>query len=250
MTIRSRAPLRLSFAGDATDVVPYVDREGGVILSATIDKFVYASITENECQGDDYTAFEFGETLNIYKADELIQASIKRMDAMNKNINIQIQSDAPAGSGFGSTSTTVVAVLGALREYLKLPIADHELAQMAYDIERNDVGLLGGRQDHYLATFGGIDFIEFIDSKAIVNKLKIPQNITNELEYSLLLCHTGRIEQSQRILNDQMNDYSANKEKLDLLKELTLKMKNHLLRGELGSFGRMLDEVWTAKRSL
>lgn len=246
----------MSFGGDATDVPPYVDDEGGVILSATIDKFVYASLTspteglDLKSDGDLGAAYNLGEQVKIYKGEQLIQAAVKRMGVEDQDLHISIHSDAPAGSGFGSTSTTVIAVMSVLKEFTNKPLDYYELAELAYKVEREDVGLLGGKQDHYMAIFGGFDYIEFVDGQAIVNKLKIKPSIANELQYSLLLCHTGKLEQSGRILKDQMDDYSDIKLKLDDLKMVTMQMKDHLLKSELGKFGKAMHEVWMIKKSL
>jgi len=255
MRLISRAPLRISFGGDGTDVPPYADEPGGVVLSASINKFVY-SILETVDKGgmEDVSSFKakfnLEEGVKIFKARELVEATVDHFGAKGDNIRLLLQSDAPAGSGFGATSTTVVSVAGLMSEWKNAPLTDYDLARVAHEIERVKVGVPGGRQDHYMATFGGFNFIEFRKDRDIVNRLKIPQDTVNELEYRLLLCYTGLIERNLEILQDQARDQERSRPALDALKENARDLKNTLLRGNLDDFGRLLGRTWELKKGL
>ncbi len=255
MRLISRAPLRISFGGDATDVPPYVDKYGGEVLSATINRYVY-SLLESRDQGgfEDTSSFDtiygLDEDIKIYKGEELVQAARNEFGAKDDPINIILHSYAPAGSGFGSTSTTVVSLAGLLSRWKNRPLTDYELAALAYKIEREDAGVLGGRQDHYMAAIGGFNYIEFTGDNVLVNRLKIPQDIVNELEYRFLLCYTGTIERTTEILKDQMDNYEAYKDVMDELKLNCRDQKNALLTGDLDEFGGLLDSAWQVKKKL
>ena len=175
MKIRSRAPLRLGIAGGGTDVSPYSDEFGGCVLNATINMYAHAfiddEINENKVifEAKDLglrETIDLNQPLNLDGKLKLHRAVYKRvMDDFNGGnlipMRITTYSDAPPGSGLGSSSTMVVSILEGLRQLLSLPMGEYDLAHLAYEIERIDCGLSGGKQDQYAATFGGFNFMEF-----------------------------------------------------------------------------------------
>ena len=173
-TIRARAPLRLGFAGGGTDVSPYSDEYGGLVVNATIDKFAYATITSRDdglvellaADGEVSWRGPASEALPAVKGLELhtgVYNRILREFGRHEPLSISIatHSEAPPGSGLGSSSTLVVALVQAFCEYLSLPLGVYDIAHLAYEIERVDLGFAGGKQDHYAAAFGGLNFMEF-----------------------------------------------------------------------------------------
>jgi D-glycero-alpha-D-manno-heptose-7-phosphate kinase len=161
--------------------------------------------------------------------------------------------DAPAGSGLGSSSTLVVAMVGAFVEWLKLPLGEYDIAQLAYAIERIDLGCVGGRQDQYAATFGGWNFMEFHpENRVIVNPLRIRPALRHELEYNLVLYYTGTSRLSSTIISDQIaNLQDGSHRSLDAmhsLKEQAFMMKEALLKGQLHEMGEILDFGWNHKK--
>jgi D-glycero-alpha-D-manno-heptose-7-phosphate kinase len=175
-------------------------------------------------------------------------------------LKISTFSDAPPGSGLGSSSTLVVAILQCFVEYLNLPLGEYEIAQLAYDIERRDMGLSGGKQDQYAATFGGFNFIEFgADNHVLVNPLRIKPWIVSEIESSLVLYFTGVSRSSANIIEEQMNSVGVSEKEangvqstsLDAMhqvKRQTVRMKEYLLRGEMEGFAEAMNTGWTAKK--
>jgi len=145
-----------------------------------------------------------------------------------------------------------VALIGVLKHMQRLPLTDYSIAELSYHIEREELGIKGGRQDQYVVTFGGFNFIEFTRDKDIVNPLRIEPDTLNELEYRLLLCYTGETRLSAGIVEDQINRYVQGKEDtikaLDEAKTLATGMKNALLLGQIDEFGSILHEAWTAKK--
>lgn len=221
MIIRSKAPLRLGLAGGGSDVSPYSDIYGGLILNATINLYAYCTIEETENGKIEINAFDahcyksypFSKVLEIDGEASLIKGVYNRIvrtyDLEIKSFKITTYSDAPVGSGLGTSSTMVVCVLKAFVEWLSLPLGDYELSRLAYEIERKDLGLSGGKQDQYAAAFGGFNYMEFLQNDlVIVNPLKIKRWIIDELEASMVLYFTGASRSSAAIIDEQKKNTS------------------------------------------
>jgi len=264
MIVRSKAPLRISFAGGGTDVSPYVEEKGGAVLSTTIDKYSYATlrlrpdkhITINSLDYDVVAKYKLDAPISFDGKLDLVRAVITRMNGNdhNQGLDFFIHSDAPPGSGLGSSSTMVVTLIGLFKQWRRLPLTNYDIAELAYHIERKDVGIRGGMQDQYAAVFGGFNFIEFTASAVIVNPLRVDPVILNELSYHLLLCYTGKTRLSANILTTQVDAYVRREEDvinaMDELRTIAISMKNALLRGHLAEFGSLLHEGWINKKRL
>ena len=263
MLIRAKAPLRISFAGGGTDVPPYPEKEGGCVLNATINKYAYGTLRPREDNQIKIESLDFGISVN-YDVDEeliydgkldLVKAAIKKLEGQGSTgFDLFLHSDAPPGTGLGSSSTVMVALVGLLKEFKNMPLTDYEIANLAYIIERKELGIKGGLQDQYAATFGGFNFIEFLKDRVIVNPLKISQDVINELEHNLLLCYTGRTRISARIIEDQVSRYERREEEIlqamRNLKGIAIEMKNALLRRRLNEFGELLHYAWENKKRM
>ncbi len=263
MIIRAKAPLRISFAGGGTDVPPYPALEGGCVLNATIDNFAWGSLRTREDEVIKLESVDLDLCLEYSTKDDLAfdgqldlaKAAVKRLGVQNgQGFEIFLHSDAPPGSGLGSSSALMVALVGLAKEYKNLPLTDYEIAHMAYEIEREDLGIRGGLQDQYAATFGGFNFIEFYKDRIIVNPLRISPDTLNEFEHNLLLCYTGTTRRSDRIIEDQTSRFQSGDDEarhaLSRQKQLAIEMKNALLRRKLDDFGDMLHSAWEAKKSM
>src|SRR5437868_6770482 len=197
MIYRSKAPLRLGLAGGGTDVSPYSDLYGGAILNATLSLYAHATIEPIEENGIILTAidrqeeqrFEWTNELPLDGKLDMLKGVYNRIQKDHglpmTNFRLSTFVDAPAGSGLGTSSTLAVAIIGAFTEMLRLPLGEYDIAHYAFEIERKDLGLAGGRQDQYAATFGGVNYMEFYDEdKVIVNQLRIKQEYLTELEHN------------------------------------------------------------------
>ena len=267
MIFRSKAPLRIGLAGGGTDVSPYTDMYGGAILNATISLSAYAGIepldtTEIIVEALDrkeQERFAWTPELPINGHLDLLKGVYNRIYKEYKvpatGFRLSTFVDAPAGSGLGTSSTLVVAILGAFVEMLKLPLGDYDIAHLAYDIERNDLKLAGGRQDQYAATFGGVNFMEFYkDDKVIVNPLRIRPQYMHELENNLVLYFTATSRESATIIKEQVSNVNSNNEQsieaMHQLKEQARMMKEALLKGKLNEFGEILDFGFRQKKKM
>jgi D-glycero-alpha-D-manno-heptose-7-phosphate kinase len=267
MIYRSKAPLRIGLAGGGTDVSPYADMFGGAILNATVSLFAHASIellTERKIivhaqDRNEQEEYAFTKSLPINGTLDLLKAVYNRIQKdygfPEKGFRLSTFVDAPAGSGLGTSSTLVVAILGAFVEMLKLPLGDYDIAHYAFDIERNDLKLAGGRQDQYAATFGGVNFMEFYkEEKVIVNPLRIRSQYMHELENNLLLFFTSTSRESASIIKEQVKNVQGNNEKsidaMHNLKEQAQMMKEALLKGKVDEIGAILDYGFAQKRNM
>ena len=266
MIVRARAPLRLGLAGGGTDVAPYCDQYGGFVMNAAIDKYAYAMIDRSpsgdvEFHSLDHSAsgaWPCGEVPIGAGALQLLTGVYRRishdfLDGQQPPVRVRTYSDAPPGSGLGSSSTLVVALVTALAEYFALALGEYEIAHLAYEIERRDLALAGGKQDQYAAAFGGFNFMEFHrDDRVIVNPLRIKPWVTAELEASLLLYFTGVSRESARIIDEQSRNaregLRSSIDAMHRLKDEAVQMKEALLKGDLGTFARTMQIGWEAKK--
>lgn len=266
MTIRSRAPLRLGLAGGGTDVSPYCELHGGYVLNATIDRYAYASLQpldepEVRFKATDQqteqrlplgSQYPLNGILDLHKA---VYNHMVLHHHGGKPLALELSTlcDAPPGSGLGSSSTLVVAMIHAFVEWLNLPLDDYAMAQLAYQIERVDCALQGGRQDQYSATFGGFNFMEFHgDDHAIINPLRIRHSTICELEASLVLFFTGKSRESAHIIADQSKNIGmglqSTIEAMHGLKNEAVSMKSALLKGDFKSLVESMQLGWENKK--
>ncbi len=267
MIFRSKAPLRIGLAGGGTDVSPYSDLYGGAILNATISLSAYANIEPLQESKIIVEALDRGEqqvhawapVLPIDGTLDLLKGVYNRIGQQfgfpAGGFKLSTFVDAPAGSGLGTSSTLVVAIVGAFVEMLKLPLGDYDIAHLAFEIERNELALAGGRQDQYAATFGGVNFMEFYDNdKVIVNPLRIHPSYMHELENNLVLYFTDTSRESATIIKEQVQNVNSKNEKsieaMHLLKEQAQRMKEALLKGRLDELGEILDFGFQQKRKM
>ena len=270
MIYRSKAPLRIGLAGGGTDVSPYSDLYGGAILNATLSLYAHATIEplpENtiilqgvdrkEDQrfegGTDMAALPINGKLDLLKG--VYNRIRKEYGQPASGFRLSTFVDAPAGSGLGTSSTLVVAIIGVFAEMLRLPLGEYDIAHLAYDIERKDLQMAGGKQDQYAATFGGVNYMEFYgDDQVIVNPLRVKQQYLFELENNLLLYYTATSRESAKIIEKQSQNVVDKKEKsIEAMHQLKLqaqRMKEALLKGRIHEIGEILDFGFRQKQQM
>jgi D-glycero-alpha-D-manno-heptose-7-phosphate kinase len=263
MKIRSKAPLRLGLAGGGTDLNTYCDRYTGYVLNSTISLYVHCTIEERNDGKIVFESTDIEQTLEV-KSQEYLQLDghmdlykgiynriIKDYAHKPLSFSISTYSDVPNGSGLGGSSTLVVAVLKAFVEWLNLPLGEYDIARLAFDIEREDIGIVGGAQDQYAATFGGFNFMEFYsDKRVIVNPLRVKNWIIDELEASIVLYFTNITRQASQIEQEKKNllDDKSSLDAMHEVKEDAILMKEALLKGDIKSFASILGKSWESKK--
>ncbi len=270
-TIRSRVPLRLGLAGGGTDLSPYCDEFGGAVLNTTIDRYAYAFI-EPSADGLVHFIAPDVEQEETFPPDldaltgaklQLHAGVVRRMvgqfgGGRLRPMRVTSYVDAPPGSGLGSSSALVVALVEAFTALLAAPLGPYDVAHVAFEIERIDLALAGGKQDQYAATFGGTNFIEFhAADRVIVNPLRVAPSVLNELETSMVICFTGVSRRSEAIIVEQQRRMSTDAgvathgdaiDSLHQLKRDAVEMKQALLRGEIPHMAEILNRSWAAKK--
>jgi D-glycero-alpha-D-manno-heptose-7-phosphate kinase len=266
--IRGRAPLRLGLGGGGTDVDPYSTEFGGRILNATIDKYAYAFA---ELGSDDSVEFRSPDRDCVGRASMFdissleqkfpLHVAVYRRVAYEFNggapfpLQLATQVDAPPGSGLGSSSALVVAMLTTTCELLGVTPGAYELARMAWEVERVDLGMAGGWQDHYAAAFGGFNFMESNRrGDIVVNPLRIQPAVIAELEASLLLYFGGVSRLSSEVIAEQQRNVVERDEEAlaatHAIRAEALEMKDLLVVGDIYGFADSLLRGWEAKKRM
>jgi D-glycero-alpha-D-manno-heptose-7-phosphate kinase len=263
MTVRCRAPLRISFGGGGTDVSPYLDERGGAVLSSTIDRYAYATVEPVDgriiVESLDYDvsiAYALDEEFVYDGQLDLAKAVIDsfRTEHGLRGVSVRLHNDAPPGSGLGSSSAVCVALIGVLAAHAGVEMAPETVAELAYRIERVDAGIQGGKQDQYASVFGGFNFIEFTRDTTRVEPLRLAPATLYELEYSLMFAYVGGQHFSSRIIERQVGNFARRErsavEAMDRIKELAYEMRRALDAGDVPAFGDLLDAGWQAKKRM
>ena len=275
MKIRSRAPLRIGLAGGGTDLESYSNNFGGAVFNVTIGMYAHCTIIptdDNKIKIYSYDNKNNLETESVPHLEITEDVLILHKAVYNRIVKdfnngkplsfvMSTSNDAPIGSGLGTSSTMVVAILEAFNKWLSLGLTDYQKAQLAYDIERKDICLAGGKQDQYAAVFGGFNFIEFKkNGLVVVNSLRIEKKTLCELENSLLLYYSGVSRKSaeqqlvlaQNIISKQItNTKTKDIDTIDAmknLKELAFTMKDCVLVGDIKGFADCLRIGWENKK--
>ena len=267
MFIRSKAPLRLGFAGGGTDVSPFSEEYGGAILNAAITLYAHVTIAPTRepravfrsidqkalvtcsLEGEEQEAL--GECV---LALGTFRRFLKEYGPAPSGFILTTYVDAPAGSGLGTSSTLTVAVVAALADFFGVGLGEYDIAHLAFQIERVDLALAGGKQDQYAAAFGGFNFMEFGPGQnVIVNPLRLKMEIAAELESSLVLFFTGTSRSSAKIIEAQSRNVTSGRqegiEAMLNLKQQATDMKEAILKGRLDKFGAILHHGWLLKKA-
>ena len=257
----------MGLAGGGTDVSPYSDIYGGAVLNATINLYAYTTIEPldngtiilESIDRNEQESFASAAELPVNGRLDLAKGIYNRIirDFIHQPLSFKLTTyvDAPAGSGLGTSSSLVVSMISAFAEWQNIPLGEYELAHLAFEIERIDLAMAGGKQDQYAAAFGGVNFIEFYgDDKVIVNPLRIKPEYLAEMTNNIILYYTGTSRLSSKIIESQQaNVVEKNARSVDAmhkLKEQSLMMKEAILRGQINKIGEILNFGWTYKKQM
>lgn len=276
MLIRTKAPVRIDFAGGWSDVALFTKESKGLVVNGAINRYAYATLVcESQTEFSDSVELQrvLDKKIRIYSADfdtfveaedirqleydgniDLVKAAVRQMSIQIGGFDLITQSNAPPGSGLGTSAAmgvTLIGVLGALKDVTYLP---YQYAELASSIERHELGILGGKQDHYASAIGGISFMEFQDEEVKTSPLKLPPYIRYELEKNLVLCYTGQSRLSGNIHQNVTEAYKSGepgvRKALENLKAIAESTKTALIRGRLTDFGELLSENWQNQKKL
>ena len=253
--IISRSPLRVSLGGGGTDLPSYSSKFGGLLITAAINKYVYVT-TNRPFQQEIILKYSTVENLkNIEKINHpIIREVLNTLNLKTPQIEISTIADIPAGTGLGSSGSFTTALIKALYAHYRKNIHPKELAELACEIEINKLGEPIGKQDQYIAAFGGImEFTFNKDGSVSASPLTLSQNTIHDLEDNLLLFFTGISRSASFILKDQVDKSEKESqvmiENLHFTKELGVKSKQALLDGNTNKFGELMHEHWQHKKS-
>jgi len=251
--IITRSPLRITLGGGGTDLPSYYETFGGFLIAAAIDRYVYITVHETFV---DYLIIKYSKMEKVKKAEDIkhpiIREALKMLDIDCAYLEMSSMADIPAGTGLGSSGSFTTALLKALHAYKRNLIHPKELAQQACDIEINKLHEPIGKQDQYIAAYGGITVFEFTKKSVKAYPLKIEKEILYDLEDNLLLFFTGYTRSASGILKEQHHKSKANDksmiDNLHFVKELGYESKKALEKGNLKKFGELMNVHWEHKK--
>ncbi len=247
-----RTPLRLSFLGGGTDFGDYYRRVGGVVLSTAIDKYIFVIVKE---RFDDKIYVNYSQKEIVDRVDDLKHELVReamRLTGVERGIEITTLADVPsAGTGLGSSSAVTVGVLQALYTSQGRIVEAETLARQACEIEILHCHKPIGKQDQYIAAYGGMRQIHFQPDDAVnLESLALSPVTLQRLNRNLLLFYTNTTRAASSVLAEQQDNIPARLEALDALKAVTLRGRDCLRQGQLDEFGRLLHENWEVKKTL
>lgn len=252
--ILARAPMRITLGGGGTDLPSYYAKYGGFVLSAAIDKYLYVYV--NRPKADGLIRVKYSRYEEVSNPDQiqhdLVRPALKLL-GINNNVEIVSMADVPAGTGLGSSSTYMVCLLTALYELKRERVPTQAMAEFACKVEMEMAGHPVGKQDQYLAAFGGITCLNIEpDGKVHVSPLNISLTTAEDLRSRVLLFFTGISRSANNILKEQKRDTEKKdatvSDSLHKTKEMGFRVKEALQKGDLETFGHILHEHWENKK--
>ncbi len=263
---RSKVPFRISFGGGGTDIPSYTKNHIGAVINTTIRLFTHTSL---QLRDDNLVTFEwvnkdereqhlFSNELDCSYGLKLFKAThnhiFKRFNLEPIGYDVVTYQDVPTGSGLGTSSTLIVSLIGVYQELFNLPLGEYDIADMAVQIERVELGESGGKQDQYAAAFGGWNFMEFRGDEVIVNPLRIKDKVQDELENNIVLYFTNFTRRSSDVLDQQVknieDDNQTSMASLHWIAERAKLVKDCLLRGKIDELGEHLSAGFLQKSLL
>lgn len=253
--IVSRAPLRFSLGGGSTDIPAYYQQYGGYLVAAAVDKYIYVSANR---PFDDHIRLKYSESELVKSVDEVkhrIFREALKLCGVERPIELASIADVPANSGLGSSSTFTVALLNALHTFRRQFVSSRQLAEEACHIEMERLGEPIGKQDQYIAAFGGVTAFTFEkDGSVHVEPVPCGDEVLDELQNNLLIIWSGIERAASVVLSEQSQRVReldpGTVERMHRIKEIGHEVYRLLVKGDVDRYGELLHEHWTAKRKL
>lgn len=256
MLIRARAPLRISLAGGGTDIREYYERFGGAVVNATIGFYCYSTLRPRDDKKVSISEPLYGlredSELGFTDGLQTFFGSVVRRFGPQRGFDLWTTSDTTYGSGLGSSSTAIVSAVAVFNRWLSLNLDLYDMAEVAYEIERVDMGIKGGKQDQYAAVFGGFNFIEFGKDRVTVNAMRVSDDVVKELQFRCILVKVPRprvsgdvIGEQIRLLNDEDRLFHYAE-----IKRLAFEIKDRLYRGKIDDIPPLITQEWEHKKAL
>ena len=253
--IISRTPFRVSFAGGGTDLREFYGKEYGAVLSAAINKYIYVTVNSLSRFYDHKIIVKYSQTELVKDVEEIkhpvVRAALKMLK-MEGSIEITSMADIPAKTGLGSSSSFTVGLLNALYAFQGKRVSPERLAEEACEIEIEILKEPIGKQDQYIAAYGGINYIQFNkDESVFVEPVISSREVTNEFNKNLMIFYTGMTRDSKSVLGEQQKSTKDKFEELRKMRQLAIEIKEILNEGKnLDKIGEILNEEWRLKKSL
>ena len=252
--IIARSPLRITLGGGGTDLPSYYREHEGFVVSAAIDRYVYVTVMRPFTSGIylKYSKLEHVDKV-VDVQHPIIREAIRMLDFRTPQLEITTLADIPAGTGLGSSGSFTTALLRALYAHRRKLIHPHDLAELACHIEIDLLGEPVGKQDQYVASFGGVTCFQFHrDDRVTAEPLKVSMDTLFDLEDNLLLFFTGFSRSAGSILKDQQDKTTHHDDEmlrnLHYVKELGFRSQKALVDGKLAAFGELMHEHWEHKK--
>lgn len=258
----ARAPVRISLGGGGTDLAAYYHPYGGMVISAAINKYFYTFVSQGaqdegvQIISSDYRTFYRHDPRQPFFWDGNLQLprAILHHFGIEREYDVFLASEVPPGTGLGSSGSVAVTLVRALSTLADIPMSRQEIAETAAYIEIEKMGMPVGKQDQYIAAFGGVKVITFTADGVTVEPLQLDDSTLGRLENRLILFFTGSSRESSNILAHQKQASEKRDpaviDALHAIKALAHDMRGHLETGDLDGFGQLLDESWREKKKL
>lgn len=250
-----RSPLRISLGGGGTDLPSYYNSRDGFVIAAAIDKYIYVAINKPFTPGFilKYSKFENVSSIQLIN-HPIVRESLKLLSFSDDRIEISSMADIPSGTGLGSSGSFTTALLKALATYMRYPMQSQELAKLACNVEIELLGEPVGKQDQYIAAYGGITAFSFNSDQSVkVEPLKLSSKVIHDLEDNLLLFFTSISRSASVILDDQNSRSKQNETEifrnLDFIKEIGFKSREALIQADTYEFAELMNQHWQYKIS-
>ncbi|MEK6825524.1 MAG: sugar phosphate nucleotidyltransferase [Nanoarchaeota archaeon] len=260
--VSGRTPLRISFGGGGTDLPYFFGKYGGAVINATINRYCYATIIKRADKKviiDSDLSLENESVVHsinslVYDGNmDLIKAAIRIMKP-DFGFELYLHNDILPGRGLGSSASLAVLIISLLNHLQETNYDTYKIAELAYKVHLDELGIKGGWQDQYAAVTGGFNFMEFNDEKNIIYPLRLKEEVIHELNHRLLLCYVGKAHASTEVHAKQEESFKKNEEDsirlLQIMKKIAIEVKDVLLTNKIDILGKLLHESWETKKLL